>query len=172
MRTGQDRDNDSLRSSSRRNDHDDHEVGKAAPDRPAHRPEPDKAPLDATAAQAPLSFLLADLIASNGGRRPRIGQKWIAAERLLLERDGRDRSEAERLIRWCQADEFWRCNVLSMAKFREKYDQLRLQSQRSNGGGRGARRESPSELLRALDGAAAARRESPSEPRPALDGAA
>lgn len=87
----------------------------------------------AKAADAPLSNLLADLIAQNGSRRPRIGTRWLDAERLLLERDERDRSEAERLIRWCQADEFWRGNILSMPKFRQKYDQLRLQAQRHNG---------------------------------------
>lgn len=160
-RTGQDN-NDSLRSSSHRNDHDGHDIGTAAPDRSAHRPEPETAPLDATADQAPLCHLLADLIASNGSRRPRIGRKWVDAERLLLERDGRDRSEAEQLVRWCQADEFWRSNIMSMATFREKYDRLRLQAQRSNGAGGGAAgRESASDLLRAMDGAAAARRGSP-----------
>lgn len=85
-------------------------------------------------ADAPLSLLLADLIAQNGSRRPRVGKRWVEAERLLLERDGRDRSEAEQLIRWCQADEFWRSNVLSMPKFREKYDTLRLQAQRGSNG--------------------------------------
>jgi hypothetical protein len=32
------------------------------------------------------------------------------------------------MIRWCQADEFWRGNILSMPKLREKYDQLRLKA--------------------------------------------
>jgi len=81
-------------------------------------------------ADAPLSCLLADLIENNGARRPTVGQKWVTAERLLFERDGRDRAQAERLLRWCQADEFWRGNVLSMPKFRDKYDQLLLQAQR------------------------------------------
>lgn len=85
-------------------------------------------------ADAPLSHLLADLIAQNGLRRPRVGRRWVEAERLLLTRDNRDPAEAERLIRWCQASEFWRSNVLSMAKFREKYDQLWLQAKRKPGG--------------------------------------
>lgn len=91
-------------------------------------------------ADAPLSKLLADLIAKNGSRRPRIGKRWLDAERLLLTADDRDPAEAERLIRWCQADEFWRPNILSMAKFREKYDQLRLQAQRGDGGAPGPTR--------------------------------
>lgn len=77
---------------------------------------------------APLSEILADLIEANGANRPNITQKWADAERLMLDRDHREHSEAERLIRWCQASEFWRANILSMPKFREKYDQLLLQA--------------------------------------------
>ena len=33
-------------------------------------------------------------------------------------------------IRWCQSDEFWRSNILSMSKLRDKYEQLRLQASR------------------------------------------
>lgn len=124
--TRPDQENDSLRSSSCRDDRVDEDAGKAAPD------------------EAPLCHLLADLIVANGGRRQRIGTKWVDAERLMLRRDQRDPAEAEQLIRWCQANEFWRSNILSMPKFREKYDQLRLQSQRSPG------KESPSDLARAL----------------------
>lgn len=90
----------------------------------------EESPLSAD--DAPLSFLLADLIAQNGSRRPRVGKAWSDAERLLLERDERDRSEAERLIRWCQGNEFWRANILSMPKFRQQYDRLRLQANASN----------------------------------------
>ncbi len=80
---------------------------------------------------APLSNLLASLIVENGSKPPTVGKAWATAERLLLERDERDPAEAERLIRWCQADEFWRGNVLSMPTFRRQYDTLRLQAQRN-----------------------------------------
>lgn len=93
--------------------------------------QPGESSREALPNEAPLCHLLADLIAENGSPRPRIGKKWMNAERLLLERDGRERSEAERLICWCQASEFWKPNILSMAKFREKYDMLRLQAQRN-----------------------------------------
>ena len=36
-------------------------------------------------------------------------------------------------IDWCQSDEFWRANILSLPKLREKYDALRLQAQRGSG---------------------------------------
>lgn len=84
---------------------------------------------------APLSHLLAELIEANGSKRPAVTKRWVDAERALLAADGRPRDEAEQLIRWCQADEFWRGNVLSMPKFREKYDQLRLNAQRKPRGG-------------------------------------
>lgn len=81
-----------------------------------------------------LCTLLADLIESNGLKRPTITKKWRDASRLMLDRDKRDPTQAERLIRWTQTDEFWRGNVLSMPKFRDKYDQLliRARSSKSN----------------------------------------
>lgn len=84
-------------------------------------------------ADTPLSNLLADLIEENTGRRPRPGKRWADAERLLFSRDDRDPAQAERLLRWCQNDEFWRSNILSMTKFREKYDQLLLTAKRAQG---------------------------------------
>ena len=71
---------------------------------------------------------LADRIVANGSKQPTIGKGWIDAARLLLDRDARDLDEAHRLIDWCQDDSFWRTNVLSMPKFREKYDALRLRA--------------------------------------------
>jgi hypothetical protein len=73
-----------------------------------------------------LCTLLADLIEANGSRRPNITKAWATSARLLLDADGRDHESASRLIRWTQGNSFWKANVLSMPKFREKYDQLRL----------------------------------------------
>lgn len=58
-----------------------------------------------------------------------IGKGWHDAARLLIDRDRRDLDEARRLIDWATSDSFWRTNILSMPKFREKYDQLRLKAQ-------------------------------------------
>ncbi len=71
---------------------------------------------------------LAQRIIGNGNKPPTITQAWKRAARLLLDRDNRDEAEAHRLIDWCQADSFWMSNILSMPKFREKYDQLRLRA--------------------------------------------
>lgn len=79
-----------------------------------------------TASDAPLSHLLADLIAENdpNGKRPTVTKRWATEENRLIRIDGRKPHEAERLIRWTQADTFWRGNVLSMPKFREQYGRL------------------------------------------------
>ena len=71
---------------------------------------------------------LARRIVNNGGKKPTIGKTWKNAARLILDRDQRDPDEAHRLIDWCQSDPFWMSNILSMPKFREKYDQLRLRA--------------------------------------------
>jgi len=74
-----------------------------------------------------LCTILADLIESNGSKRPEVGKAWLDAARLMLDTDNRPLNEALSLIQWSQADPFWRANILSMAKFRSKYDTLRLQ---------------------------------------------
>jgi helix-turn-helix protein len=79
-----------------------------------------------------LCLLLAELIEGNGSKRPPITQQWRDEARRLLDRDHRDPHEAERVMRWCQADPFWRSNVLSMPKFRQRYDQLRLRMEQPN----------------------------------------
>jgi DNA-binding Lrp family transcriptional regulator len=75
---------------------------------------------------------LADWIARNGSKRPKITDRWRAAARLMLDNDGRTVEKVLKAIDWCQQDEFWRANILSMPTLREKYDQLRLAAQRTN----------------------------------------
>ena len=77
---------------------------------------------------------LADAIESNGSKRPTITTRWRNAARLMLDKDGRTLEEVHGAIDWCQRDEFWRANILSLPTLREKYDQLRLQAQRKSGG--------------------------------------
>jgi hypothetical protein len=80
---------------------------------------------------------LADRIEGNGSRRPSITKRWRDSARLMLDRDGRTEQQVIMAIDWCQGHEFWRANILSMPKLREKYDQLRLQATREkNGNGR------------------------------------
>lgn len=73
---------------------------------------------------------LADRIEQNGSKRPSITKSWRTAARLLLDKDGRTEDQVHGCIDWCQDSDFWRSNVLSMPKLREKYDTLRLQATR------------------------------------------
>jgi hypothetical protein len=81
---------------------------------------------EATAKAEELCVTLADLIEENGSKRPTITKSWRDEARRLLVTDNRDPLEAERVMRWCQADNFWQSNILSMVKFRKQYDRLRL----------------------------------------------
>ena len=73
---------------------------------------------------------LADRIEANGSKRPTITKGWRDAARLLMTRDGRTEEQIHRAILWCQNDEFWRANILSMPTLRRQYDRLRLAAQR------------------------------------------
>jgi hypothetical protein len=76
---------------------------------------------------------LADRVEANGSKRPTIGKKWRDAARLLMDADGRTEEQVHKAIDWCQEDEFWRGNVLSMPTLRKQFDQLRLAAKRQPG---------------------------------------
>lgn len=78
---------------------------------------------------AHLCSLLADLIEGNDLRRPSVTKQWQDEARRLLDNDGVPLEDAERVMRWALADDFWKSNVLSMPKFRKQYDRLKVQSQ-------------------------------------------
>jgi hypothetical protein len=75
--------------------------------------------------------LLADLIADNGSRRPQITDKWLSDMERLHRIDERSWEQITKAIEWCQADDFWRGNIMSPGKLRKQYDQLRLAAQRN-----------------------------------------
>jgi len=56
---------------------------------------------------------------------------WMNACRLLRERDGRSPELIEQIIYFSQNDEFWKANILSMPKLREKFDQLFLKAKKT-----------------------------------------
>jgi hypothetical protein len=43
----------------------------------------------------------------------------------MLDKDGRTEAEVHAAIDWCQNHHFWRTNILSLPKLRDKFDQLR-----------------------------------------------
>lgn len=78
-----------------------------------------------------LSTLLADLMETNGCKRPNVTERWLREADLLLRNCGRPPEEVEAVLRWSQASDFWKANIHSTAKFREQFDKLRLQAERS-----------------------------------------
>jgi len=73
---------------------------------------------------------LAQRMIANGCKQPTISKAWLDSARLLMERDGCTEQQIHAVIDWCQGNDFWRANILSMPKLRQKYDQLRLQAAR------------------------------------------
>ena len=53
-------------------------------------------------------------------------KSWFTDMDKLLRIDKRDPSEVCRVIRFAQADDFWKSNILSVKKLREKYDNLAI----------------------------------------------
>jgi hypothetical protein len=72
--------------------------------------------------------LLDERIEANGARIPSRTKRNHDAARLLLDRDGYTVEQVAWMIRWATADEFWRVNILSMSKLREKFEQLKAKA--------------------------------------------
>ena len=53
-------------------------------------------------------------------------QRWAKDIDLMLRIDKLDPDDVARTIQWCQQDNFWKSNILSGKKLREKYQQLRI----------------------------------------------
>jgi hypothetical protein len=80
--------------------------------------------------------------------------QWVTDMRLLVVDRKGDVAEVIRIIDWCQADSFWRSNILSPAKLRKQFTQLTLRAQGAEAGAsvtRLPRRENASDLLRAIN---------------------
>lgn len=76
---------------------------------------------------------MAASVQARTGRAPRVTQQWRTQARLMIDRDGRSVEEITRIIDWVDGNDFWRANVLSLPKLRQKFDTLRLQAQRPQG---------------------------------------
>lgn len=60
-------------------------------------------------------------------------RKWAYEIDLMIRRDGRNPADIYQVIEWCQADSFWRSNILSTTKLRKQFDRLTLQMQERGG---------------------------------------
>lgn len=63
---------------------------------------------------------------------PKRQNEWINQCRLLREIDKRTPDQIEFIIKFSQNDSFWKSNILSMPKLREKFDQLWLKAKRED----------------------------------------
>jgi predicted phage replisome organizer len=55
-------------------------------------------------------------------------QVWANDVRLMIEIDERKPGQIKNMIEWCQKDSFWKANILSVKKLRDKYDQLKIKA--------------------------------------------
>lgn len=72
------------------------------------------------------------LVNNPNHKKPNL-QNWANDVRLMMERDKRNEEQITYLIDWCQSNEFWKSNILSISKLREKYDQLVIQIKSNRG---------------------------------------
>ena len=106
----------------------DHIVEPPGPTPKPTKPEPKFGPGDPPyelARQLRAAILARDPTTKVPDETPAALARWAKDADLLLRVDKRDPQEAARLIEWCQRDPFWSANILSMAKFRKQYDQLK-----------------------------------------------
>lgn len=94
---------------------------------------------------------LADRIEGNTGRRPTITTNWRDAARLMMDRDHVPENLIMGSINWSQNSEFWRCNILSMPKLREKYLTMKLQAERDRQNGHSTTDDRVAQGLRVRD---------------------
>ena len=76
-----------------------------------------------------LARFLEKNIAENNQKFPKSEsqrQRWAKDFDLMIRRDKIDADDIAEVIEWCQKDSFWRSNILSGKKLREKYQQLRM----------------------------------------------
>lgn len=73
-----------------------------------------------------LSDFLFELMKKNNPNVKANPRNWDSDFDKLLRIDKRPYEESAKLLQLTQEDDFWKCNILSGAKFREKYDQLLL----------------------------------------------
>lgn len=96
--------------------------------------EPAPVPKQASTDAKSLTARLCDLMRVNNStvKLPASFDKWEAEADRLLHIDKRPIAEALSVLEFSQRDAFWKGNILSIPKFREKYDQLKMKMQ-SNG---------------------------------------
>lgn len=73
---------------------------------------------------------LVEHLIANGVRKTKatVNETSRREARLLLDHDKVPLEEAMRILHWSQRDSFWKTIIISMKKFRDKFDQLRMRA--------------------------------------------
>lgn len=78
-------------------------------------------------------------------------QKWSDDVRKMMELDNRTEEQIAYLIDWCQKDTFWKTNILSPSKLREKFDQLIIVVKEQKNKVVPFKKEEPKNILKPFD---------------------
>lgn len=97
------------------------------PEQPSE-PSPTKPRYVFTEEHMALAKRLADRMRENKPniRLPSSLDAWANTARLMTDIDKRSVERIAEVIDWCQKDEFWRSNILSMDKLRKQFDRLEI----------------------------------------------
>ena len=80
--------------------------------------------------KALLDLLDEELEANEVRTLPKRNKANVTAMRLLIDKDKFEPEQVARIIMWCQSNSFWRGNIMSASKLREKFEQLRAHANR------------------------------------------
>ena len=116
----------------------DHHIDRRLKDVNTSSPSEKEACLEAV---EPLATLLAQRILENNSKselrdeklRERRIKTWTIDLEKMVRLDGWTVQEIQQLIEFSQSDQFWRMNILSAGKLREKRDQLKLKMEQQGG---------------------------------------
>jgi hypothetical protein len=65
---------------------------------------------------------------ANDVRRYKVGKPWHDAARLMIDKDGYTVEQIKWVMDWATSNHFWKANIQSVPKLREKFDQLKIQA--------------------------------------------
>ena len=74
------------------------------------------------------SFLFQEIQKNNPEARKPNFNVWADEIRKMIDLDGRKEEQVRNMITWSQSNDFWKGNILSAKKLRDKYDQMKVQA--------------------------------------------
>ncbi len=100
-------------------------------DTPIIHPDPDPDPSSVESstllvARGLCLRLIARMIENNPKSKAKVTDAWAQDMEKLIRIDQRHPDDVANVIDWCQADDFWKTNILSPLKLRKHYDKLDL----------------------------------------------